>query len=141
MRVDASQTPKGVPHIITDDDDAMSVLQAEVSDMDGAAVVTTTTPATRARGTVDQSPEVRAEPPVYQQLKKAPAKGVVVMVPVSTWPTYTCHENDGLGWLAKVVSGHSDAVNVCFEAARTADGGPYENVCLDWRHLQQNVTG
>jgi hypothetical protein len=141
MRVDASQNPKGVPHIITDDDDAMSVLQAEVSDMDGTSLKSTTAPATRSRGDAGRAPAARAERAVYQQLKKSPAKGMVVMVPASIWPTETCHENDGGGWLAKVVSCHGDAASLCFETARTADGRPYENVRLDWRHLQQNVTG
>jgi hypothetical protein len=40
-----------------------------------------------------------------------------------------------------VVSCHGGAVSLCFETARTADGRPYENVRLDWKHLQQNVTG
>ena len=139
--MDAAQTPKGVPHIITDDDDAMSVLQAEISDMDGAASAPKTAPATRARGAIAQSTDRCAERPVYQQLKKAPAKGAVVLVPASTWPTYACHENDGQGWLAKVVANHGAAMNVCFEAARAADGSPYENVRLEWQHLQHNVTG
>ena len=89
-----------------------------------------------ARGdTRTAQPAKEPSPAVYRKLEKAPAKNTIVLVPASTWPTYACNENDGQGWLAKVVSNHGAAVRVCFETACTANNRPYEDVRLEWQHL------
>ena len=142
MAVDAAQAPKGQTHVVTDDDDAMAVLQAELNDLTvgSSSAAASPIPTTRAHAETKDTPAAPATA-LYQRVTKPPAKGSVLLVPASTWPTETCPENDGQGWLAKVVAVHGEAVNLCFEAARTNDGRPYENVRLEWQHLQRNVTG
>ena len=142
MAVNAAQAPKGQKHVVTDDDDAMAVLQAELDDLtvSNSSAAASPMPTTRARAETKDTPAAPATA-VYQRVTKPPVKGNVLLVPASTWPTETCLEGDGQGWLAKVVAVHGEAVSLCFEAARTNDGRPYENVRLEWRHLQRNVTG
>ena len=132
MAVDAAQTPKRQVNVVTDDDEAMAV---EISDAQASEDTSTVTRATRAKPAEAHAPKA-----LYQQISKAPSKGATVLIPASTWPTEACDENDGQGWLAKVVTNHGAAVGLCFLTARTADGRPYEKVRLEWQHLQYNVT-
>ena len=105
MAVDAAQAPKGPQHVVTDDDDAMAVLQAELDDLTWAAQTLRPPHADDASACGD-SKHTPAAPAtaVYQRVTKAPAKATCSRARIH-WPTETCPENDGQGWLAKVVCG------------------------------------
>ena len=137
MAVDASQAPKR-HHVVTDDDEAMAVLQAEMDNLSATGKTDDTQRATRA--TAGHVEPASAPTAVYRALDKAPTKNAIVLVPASIYPTEVCDENDGQGWLAKVVSSSGSAVRLCFESACTANHRPYEDVRLEWQHLQRNVT-
>jgi hypothetical protein len=127
MAVDASQAPKGQRQVVTDDDEAMAVLQAEMEDLSATGATVDTLRATRA--TAGHGAQATKEAPagVYRKLEKAPAKNAIVLVPASTWPIYACNENDGQGWLAKVVSSHGAAVRVCCEMVGSVHQSPFMN--------------
>ena len=96
--------------------------------------------ATRATSGQGKHDAATPRPAVYRTLVKAPAKNEIVLVPASIYPTEPCSENDGQGWLAKVVSRNGVAVRLCFETACTSHNLPYEDVRLEWQHLQRDVT-
>ena len=140
MATDASQAPKGQRQVVTDDDEAMAVLQAEMESLSATGTTAQDTRATRATSAQGGQVAAAPQPAVYRTLVKAPAKNAVVLVPASIYPTEACNENDGQGWLAKVVSSSGTAVRLCFQTACTSHDLPYEDVRLEWQHLQQNVT-
>ena len=140
MATDASQAPKGQRPVITDDDEAMAVLQAEVEALSATGTTAQDARTTRATSAQGQHEAATPQPAVYRTLVKAPAKNEIILVPASIYPTEPCNENDGQGWLARVVSSNGAAVRLCFETACTSHNLPYENVRLEWQHLQRDVT-
>ena len=71
------------------------------------------------------------QPPArLQRLASDPKAGDSVVVPASLWPTYTCRELGGAGWLATIVRVHRTAALVSFDNARTRDGRAYADEML-----------
>ena len=100
MAVDAAQAPKGQAHVVTDDDEAMAVLQAELDDLSvgSSDAAANPMPTTRARAEKQHTPAAPA-PASYQRVTKAPGKGNVLLVPASTWPTESVQRTTGrAGW-------------------------------------------
>ena len=48
-----------------------------------------------------------------------------VLVPNSVWPSYTCDENNGRGWVARVINFRARVATIKFLHAANARGMPY----------------
>ena len=100
MAVDASQAPKGPRQVVTDDDDAMAVLQAEMEHSARRARRARLAPsATIRRGTRGQ--RRRRTRGVPEHSTKRPAKNAMVLVPASIYPTEPATRTMGKGGLPR----------------------------------------
>ena len=66
------------------------------------------------------APPIAQPPARLQRLDSDPKAGDSVVVLASLWPTYTCRELGGAGWLATIVRVHRTAALVSFEPATDA---------------------
>lgn len=87
---------------------------AQAAQTQGAAIAP-------AQGAADAAPSTL--PP----LTADNARRRLVVVPSSRYPRHTCHEHNGQGWEAQVLSATRVSAVVRYLRARTADGRPYED--------------
>ena len=81
MATDASQAPKGQRQVITDDDEAMAVLQSEMEALSATGATAHEPRSTRVTSAQGEYDAATPQPAVYRKLVKAPAKNSVVLVP------------------------------------------------------------
>ena len=98
-------------------------------------------PASRAVGRLVLIPQAHVvEPTTYMAALEPLAVGQVVgrlvLVPRTLWPSYACHEQEGRGWVARVISATGRTAVVSFLHSHTRGGVPYADVRLPLGDLQ-----